>query len=201
MFTEQQEKWLKRVEEIFLRFGIKSLTMDDVARELGISKKTLYQFVENKDDLVIKVMDRHIKEDSDIADCLRIESEDALDELLKVFTYNAQDLGKMKANLIFELQRYYPEAWAKVQAYTWEHLYSVVVKNLEWGKQTGLYRTDFDPTIIAKIHIASMLHLFDERIFPRPPYSGEAIMKEYMNHYLYGILSEKGLIQLKAKLS
>ena len=68
MFTEQQEKWLKRVEDLFLRYGIKSITMDDVARELGISKKTLYQFVDNKDDLVHKMLERHIAEEKTMCD-------------------------------------------------------------------------------------------------------------------------------------
>jgi AcrR family transcriptional regulator len=175
--------------------------MDDVARELGISKKTLYLFVDNKDDLVDKVMERHIQEDCGVWDALHNQSADALDEIFKVVQYNAQDLGKMKTNIIFELQRYYPETWAKIQNYTWDFLYKVVVGNLEWGIRDGIYRDDFNPEIIARLHIASSLHLFDERTFPVPPYSHETLFKEFMIHYLRGILSEKGLIKLKAKLS
>lgn len=192
---------MKRVEDLFLRFGIKSLTMDDVARELGISKKTLYQFVDNKDDLVVKVMERHIREDCSIWETLRQGSGDALDEIFKVVQYNAQDLGKMKTNVIFELQRYYPEAWERIQTYIWDFLLKVVVGNLEWGIRDGLYRDDFTPEIIARLHIVSSLQLFDEKTFPIPPYSHETLFKEFMIHYLRGILSEKGLLKLKAKLS
>jgi AcrR family transcriptional regulator len=200
MFNEQQEKLLKRVEELFLRLGIKSLTMDDVARELGISKKTLYQFVDNKDDLVLKVMERHINEDCVHSEALRKESTDAIDEIFKVTAYNAVDLGRMKANIVYELQRYHPEAWAKMQTYNWKQLYSVVHENLVWGIQDGLYRTDFDANVIARLHIASVLGIFDENIFPRPDFDSRIIFKEYMMHYLYGILSEKGRIVLKSKL-
>lgn len=77
MFTEQQEKWLKRVEELFFKLGIKSITMDDVARELGISKKTLYSFVESKDDLVSKVMDRHMASQCQADENLHAASTDA----------------------------------------------------------------------------------------------------------------------------
>jgi AcrR family transcriptional regulator len=199
MFNEQQIKWLKRVEELFLRYGIKSLNMDDIARELGISKKTLYQFVDNKDDLVIKVMERHIDEDCSEAAALRAESSDALDEIFKVFQYNAADLGRMKSNIVFELQRYHPDAWAKMQTYNWKQLYQVVIDNLNWGIRDGLYRDDFDADIVSRLHIATMLTMFDENIFPRPPYSSEKLFKEYMSHYMYGILSEKGLQKLKEK--
>lgn len=186
---------------MFLRYGIKSLTMDDVARELGISKKTLYQFVDNKDDLVLKVMERHIQEDCAQADALRAESKDALDEILKVIHYNAVDLGRMKSNIVFEMQRYHPAAWEKMEQFTWEFMYRIVLDNLEWGIRDGLYRADFDADIMARMHIATMLQLFDERIFPKPPYSLEKLFKEYMEHYLYGIISEKGSQILKAKLS
>lgn len=201
MISEQQEKWLKRVEDLFLRYGMKSLTMDDVARELGISKKTLYQFVDSKDDLVLKVMERHIQEDCSQADALRAESSDALDEILKVIHYNSIDLGRMKSNIVFEMQRYYPVAWEKMESFTWGFMYKIVVDNLNWGIRDGLYRSDFDADIVARLHMAAMLQLFDERIFPKPPYSLEKLFKEFMQHYLFGIVSEKGLQILKAKLS
>ncbi len=201
MISEQQEKLLKRVEDLFLRYGMKSLTMDDVARELGISKKTLYQFVDSKDDLVLKVMERHIEEDCSQAEALRAEATDAVDEILKVIQYNAVDLGRIKSNIVFEMQRYYPAAWEKMETFTWEYMYKIVVENLEWGIREGLYRDDFDADIVARLHIGSMLQLFDERVFPKPPYSLEKLFKEFMQHYLYGIVSEKGFKTLKAKLS
>ena len=78
MITEQQAKWLKRTEELFLRYGIKSITMDDVARELGISKKTLYQFVDNKNDLVCKVLEYHVQEEISRDECRHEEASDAI---------------------------------------------------------------------------------------------------------------------------
>lgn len=199
MFTEQQEKWLKRVEDLFLRYGMRSLTMDDVARELAISKKTLYQFVDNKEDLVMKVMERHINEDCQKAGALHEASTDAIDELLRVAEYNSVDFGKMKSNVIYELQRFFPNAWEKMQEYNWGFMYKVVLENLEWGIRDGLYRTDFDPDIVARMHIASVFTVFDERIFPKPPYNLELLFREYMLHYLHGIISEKGREVLKAR--
>lgn len=201
MFTEQQEKWLKRVEELFLRYGIKSITMDDVARELGISKKTLYAFVENKDDLVNRVLERHIQEEKTLCDNLFHSADNAVDEMLIVLETNAQMMQQMKTNIVFDLQRYHREAWEKMEAYQRGFMYDLVRANLERGVREGLYRDNFDADIVAKLHIAATFQLFNESLFPETAYNKVAVFREYLMHYLYGIISEKGLEYLKAKLS
>ncbi len=201
MFTEQQEKWLRRIAELFMRLGIKSLTMDDVARELGISKKTLYQFVENKDDLVKKVIESHLTEECSRSEELSLKAKDALDEMLIVIQANIGDMQRMKANIVFELQKYHRDAWDLLQQYQRGFLYKVVRDNLERGIREGYYRGDFDVDITAKLHLAQSFAIFDETWFPKPPYSGETLFKEAMILYLQSILSEKGRQALKAKLS
>lgn len=201
MFTEQQEKWLKRTAELFLRYGIKSITMDDVARELGISKKTLYQFVENKNDLVQKVMDLHIQEER--AECLLLseQSENAVEEILRVMESNNQQMQQMKSNIIYDLQKYHREAWEKIQEFIQGFLYGIVRQNIERGVREGLYRSDFDVDLLARMHISFSLLLFDETFFPQQSYPKQPLFREFMLHYLYGIVSDKGLQLLKAKLS
>ncbi len=201
MFTDQQEKWLKRVEDLFMRYGIKSVTMDDVARELGISKKTLYLFVDNKDDLVNKMLERHISEEK--SECARhiVAAGNAIEEMFLVMEANSQQLQQMKANVVYDLQKYHRDAWEKIQAFQRGFLYDVVRANLERGVREGHYRNDFDVDIIAKLHINLSFQLFDEDMFPQLTYSKESLFREYLLHYLYGIVSEKGLQILKAKLS
>ncbi|MCY7327435.1 MAG: TetR/AcrR family transcriptional regulator [Saprospiraceae bacterium] len=201
MFTEQQEKWLRRTEDLFMRYGIKGLTMDDVARELGISKKTLYQFVENKDDLVIKVVERHVLAEKE-RDCMNQgEAENALQEIFMVIQQSSADFQRMKSNLIFELQRFHRAAWEKIQEYQQKHLYQIVLDNLHRGIREGLYRPTFQPDIMARLHNASIFLLFDETIFPYAKYSREEILREYLLHYLYGIVSDRGRELLNAKLT
>lgn len=199
MFTEQQEKWLKRVEELFLRFGIKSITMDDVARELGISKKTLYQFVDSKDDLVHKMLTLHIDQEKTTCKMLFGAAGSALEEMYLVMEGDMQQLKQMKTNILHDLQRYHHEAWQKVTEYQHGFLYQVVKNNLERGIREGLYRTDFDVDIVTKLHISGSIQLFNEDIFPHTQYKYEQVFREYMLHYLYGIVSETGLALLKRK--
>jgi AcrR family transcriptional regulator len=186
------EKIARRIEDLFLRLGIRNLSMDDLARELGISKKTLYQFVSNKDELVLKVLERHIGERCRLSAGIRATSADALDELLRVMEHQAVDLGRIKTNILFELQRYHPEAWAVLERYHWSHLFEMVLENLMWGIRDGIYRSDFKPQVVARVHISSMFSVMDDRLFPRPEYDSKQVFREYMLHYLHGILSERG---------
>lgn len=201
MLTEQQEKWLTRVEEMFFAYGVKSITMDDVARELGISKKTLYQFVENKNDLVTKVLERHIGAEKVTCAHLSEKAGNAVEEMLIVMETNSVQMQQMKSNIVYDLQKYHREAWEKVREFTQVFLYDVVRANLERGVAEGLYRPDFNVDIVAKLHIAQSLLLFDENLFPGNAYKKDELFREYLLHYLYGILTEKGLKVLKTKIS
>jgi AcrR family transcriptional regulator len=200
MFTEQQEKWLKRVEELFFKLGIKSITMDDVARELGISKKTLYAFVESKDDLVSKVMDRHITAQCSIDELVHAASTDAVDEMVRVIRQIMAEVGQMKPNVVHEMQKYHREVWERVNDFQQGYILNMARQNMEWGRRDGLYRTDFDIEIAARFYIAGAMSIFDERYFPKPPYSFDSLFKEFIINYLYSIVSEKGAKVLKEKL-
>jgi hypothetical protein len=80
-------------------------------------------------------------------------------------------------------------------------MYGIVRKNMERGRAEGLYREDFDMDVVAKLHVATAFLLFDEKLFPEQEYSKAAVLKEYIVHYLYGIMSEKGYAILREKLS
>jgi TetR/AcrR family transcriptional regulator, cholesterol catabolism regulator len=200
MFSEQQDKWLQRVEALFLRYGIKSFTMDDVARELGISKKTLYAFVENKDDLVEKVMDRHIAEQCVMEARFHEQADDAIDEMLSVVRQSIIDMQQIRPNVIFEMQKYHRPVWEKVERFQKEHIYTVLKKNLEWGKNDGLYRDDFDTDIAIKFHITTSFAIFDDGIFPKNIYPLDRLFKECILTFLHAITSEKGRATLETKM-
>ncbi len=200
MFTEQQEKWLKRVEEMFFKLGIKSLTMDDVARELGISKKTLYSFVESKDDLVSKVMDRHIAQQCKEDEALHAKSTDAVDEMVRIIKQIMADFGQMKPNVVHEMQKYHRDVWERINDFQHTYILNMVRQNIEWGRSEGLYRADFDLETVARFYIAGAMSIFDERYFPKPPYTFDVLFKEFIVNYLHSIVSERGLEILKEKL-
>jgi AcrR family transcriptional regulator len=201
METQQTTSvWLDQVESLFFRLGIKSQTMDDVARELGISKKTLYQMVENKDDLVRRVLQNHISREKSQCYEMMQRADNAIDEMFMVLESNAQEFSQMKSNVLYDLKKYHRDAFLMIADFQRDFLYKVVVANLERGRNEGIYRADFDIDIIARLHLASVFILFDEDVFPSSM-RREVLFREYMMHYLHGIVTEKGLQLIQSKLS
>ena len=199
--TGLESTWLERVEALFFRYGIKSLTMDDVAGELGISKKTLYQMVESKDDLVMKVLQHHTSREK--SQCLNMASEasNAIEEILIVLDSNSQEMAQMKTNVINDLQKYHREGWLLIRNFHFDFVYKIIRENMMRGRKEGLYRENFDIDILAKLHLATAFNLFDEQIFPDGSTPRNVLFKEYMLHFLHGIISPKGLTYLKKKIS
>lgn len=197
--SEQQEKWLQRAADLFFRYGIKSVTMDDVARELGISKKTLYQFVANKHDLVLKVVDQHLREEVRKAAVREEETADALEEMLLVIGKVVKDMQLIKSNIVNDLQKYHREAWERIKAYQHGQMMDRVRNNLIRGIREGVYRTDFDVETIARLHVAHSFVLFDEDWFPQPAFRRDGLFREYILHYLHGLLSDEGRRRFRVK--
>ena len=199
--TAQDKAWIEQVEKLFLRLGVKSVSMDDVAAELGISKKTLYQMVESKDDLVIKVLTHHVMGRKN--ECLSMSSTaaNAIEEIFVILDANSQELAQMKANIINDLQKYHREAWLMIQRFHHEFVLKNIRDNMIRGREEGLYRDDFDIDIVAKLHLGTAFLLFDEQLFPGGSVPRVVLFKEYMMHFLHGIVSAKGLSYLKKKLT
>jgi len=196
-----ESTWLERVEALFFRYGIKSLTMDDVAGELGISKKTLYQMVESKDDLVMKVLQHHTTREK--SQCLNMASQasNAIEEIFIVLDTNSQEMAQMKTNVVNDLQKYHREGWLLIRNFHFDFVYKIIRDNMMRGRKEGLYRENFDIDILAKLHLATAFNLFDEQIFPDGSTPRNVLFKEYMLHFLHGIVSPKGLTYLKKKIS
>ncbi|MDQ3017507.1 MAG: TetR/AcrR family transcriptional regulator [Bacteroidota bacterium] len=202
MSTNVQETgWLERVDNLFMRFGIKSITMDDVASNLGISKKTLYQMVESKDELVHKVLSHHITREKSQCMVWSSESKNAIEEILSVMKANSQEISQMKANVLNDLQKYHRDSWLMVRNFHFDFVFKIIKANVTRGRGEGLYREDFDMDIIAKLHLANGFNLFDEQLFPFDAIPRATLFNEFMMHYLHGIVSPKGLSYLKKKLS
>ena len=199
--TGQDNGWIERVESLFFRYGIKSLTMDDVAAELGISKKTLYQMVESKDDLVLKVLSHHVGCRKDKCISMASTASNAIEEIFIVLQTNSQVLDQMKSNVINDLQKYHREAWLMIRKFHNEFVLKVIRENMVRGRNEGLYREDFDIDVISRLHLGAAFLLFDEQLFPEGSTKRVILFKEYMMHYLHGIVSPKGLTYLKKKLS
>jgi len=197
---EIKNKILAKSEELFLKYGLKSVTMDDLAKELGVSKKTLYQFVDNKADLIQQIIHAHIESEKALMVQLQKESEDAVEEMIEVARYSIKEVRKLTPTLIYDLQKYYQDTWQLIQNLHRVHTYRMIKDNIERGIAQGVYRPDINPDIIAKIYVLSTLAVIDENAFPLKTYNKEQLFIEFIKYHLQGITSERGLVLYKKHL-
>jgi AcrR family transcriptional regulator len=196
--SEQQLAILDKVEQLFMKVGVRTVTMDDVASELGISKKTLYKHFRNKGDLVQQCMQRHISEEQCALQSIKQESENAIDALLQTTAHIARQLATLNPAVMHDAQKYYPETWALFDGYKHQFVYRHVVENLERGKAEGIYRGDLNPDVIGRIYVGRMDLFFDTKLFPPDRYRIVDVYAQFMDYHVRGIASPEGVAYLEA---
>lgn len=197
---DSKQQILNKSMELFMRYGIKSVTMDDIARQLGISKKTLYQYVSNKNDLIAQIFQQKIEQEKKIMADIRLDSLDAIDEILKIAAYVIKELRELSPTTVYDLQKYYRETWRQMEALHQRHIYTIIRENIQWGIEQGLYRNKVNPDIIAKLFVGKTSLVVDEELFPTRDYNMGDLFKEYIYYHIHGVASPKGLEFLRNHL-
>jgi len=193
---------LSKAQELFFQFGIKSITMDDLSKGMGISKKTIYKFVANKADLVNKTMSIHLENEKERITHISKESENAIDEMFQIGKHVVQHLRFLNPSVINDLRKYYPETWQNVMDYKNSFLYSIILNNINKGIKQGFYRKGINPEIISKIYSARSEVVIDQAIFPYSSYTFIEVYTEYLSYHIRGIATQEGLKYLeKQKLN
>lgn len=200
MSADKEQSILLQSRALIFKYGIKSLTMDDISQQLGISKKTLYQFFENKADLVHKVMQFTIKEHQSICCKIQDKSLNAIEELLMIYQSTAFITKQLNPSLAFELKKYYPESWNLLEKHKTEFILQSVVENIKKGIESHLFRDDLNIPIIAKLYTMRVLEITNSEIFPPDQYPPAMVLKEMFIYHIRGIASKKGLEFLENKL-
>ncbi|MCB0585871.1 MAG: TetR/AcrR family transcriptional regulator [Phaeodactylibacter sp.] len=189
---ELKQHILNKSYELFMRYGIKSVTMDDIARELGMSKKTLYQYVDNKSDLIEQIFRQHVEEEKRAIERIRSSSADAVDEILKIARYVLEKLRELSPTTVYDLQKYYRNIWKQMDTLHQRHVYTIIRENLERGIRQGVYRSGLNPDIIAKLCVAKTSLAADEEMFPVREYDIKTLYWEYIDYHIHGIASAEG---------
>ena len=192
-----KERILERAEEMFLRYGFKSVTMDDLASDLGISKKTLYTHVVNKTDLIDQITSKLIQDHKSAMEEMAATADNALHEMVLSARFIVRLLRRMSPKTIYSLKKYYRAQWNKIDAFHFRYIYNIIRTNVVRGIEEGLYRDSLDPDIIAKLYVGKSMLLADETLFPTRDYEREALFIQYFNYHVQGIASKRGLTLLR----
>ena len=189
---ENKEKIVEGAGELFMRYGVRSVTMDDVARELGMSKKTLYQFFTNKDDLVLEVSKAHIEREKIEFGEIKAVSKNALDELFSITKCLRISMQRVNPSLLFDLQKYHPSAWDLFLDFKYNFIRSMVERNVTKGVEEGYYRSEITPDVMAKLRMEQVQMAFDPKVFPPSEYDLVEVQMQVLDHFIQGLLSHQG---------
>ena len=189
---ETKDRILEAAHELFFKYGIKSITMDDFSKHLGISKKTIYQFFENKDQIVntltLQLLGKRECEFDEIVNA----SKNAIDEIMKMMEHMGQIFTQMNPNLFYDMQKYHPVAWKHFRDFKEECIMVKVEENLKKGIEQQLYRKDIDTKIMAKLRIEQVEMAMNPVIFPPAKFNLSIVQVALLDHFLHGITTIKG---------
>lgn len=192
LIDETKEKILKHSGELFMQYGVRSVTMDDVAREVSMSKKTLYQYFDNKDELVGEVAKRHINEELAEFEVIEKSAENAIHEIILMSKCIRRYVFRMNPSLLHDLQRYHGKAWELFKEFKTKKIRGFIKRILTKGIEEGCFRESIDPEILSVIRVELVQLAFDNKIFPRDKFDFREVQMQLLDHFIYGILTEKG---------
>lgn len=197
---EKRLEILERASAVYMRFGIKSVTMDDLARELGVSKKTIYKYFDDKSDLVRSIVE--MKMEMDTAICMNSlnQSENAVDDLIQLSKLIVEHVGNVNPSVFFDLKKYHPEAWQLMEDHRWGFVLNTIISNVKQGITEELYRKNLNPEVVGRLYVASIDNIFNPDIFPWPKFTFQEVYSEMIRFHIKGLVNENGLKYLIQKI-
>ena len=190
---EAKDRILQKAHELFYKFGVRSVSMDDIAVPLGMSKKTLYQYYADKEALVgevfLTVMEQnrtHCVRDVKVA-------ENAIHEIFLAFDRVQEMFATMNPSILFELQKYHPRVFTQFTKFKNEFLYNIIRANLERGIAEDLYRHDIDTDVLTRFRLHCIMLAFNADVFLADPSQMVHIEQQLLEHFLYGLATAKGI--------
>ena len=187
-----REKIIHKSSELFLNLGFKSVTMDDIANAMGISKKTIYVHFSNKTKLVEAVTFHLFDTICDGIDDICENASNPIEELYSIKMFVMQHLKNEKTSPQFQLKKYYPIIHDALKAKQFEKMHESVSESLENGINTGLFRSNIDVEFISRLYFNGMTGVKDEVIFPRNKFNMEYLMESFLEYHLRAIVTNKG---------
>lgn len=181
-----------KARELYMHYGLRSVSMDDIANSLGMSKKTIYQYYADKDELIVAVITEELHRNRCICERDKQAAQNAIHEIFLAMDMVVELFSTMNPSLIYDMQKYHPNAFLKFQQHKNDFLYSTIRENLERGITEGLYREDINLDVLARFRLESMMIPFHPDFHTRLKYNLVQIQQELMLHFLFGLASPKG---------
>ncbi len=179
-------------DELFLQAGIKSVTMDDIAKHLGMSKKTIYHYFGDKNELVIALVKKKLRDDEYQMQLIIQDSANVIDEMINMMKCSEEIFSRINPIVIHDMQKYHPEAWGEFQKFKSNVLIKTLEELLTKGIEQGFIRPDLDVKVLAKMRVHQVEMGFNHTIFPIAQFSTWKVQYQLLEHFNYGVCTLKG---------
>ena len=198
---EESCKILEEAKQLFMRIGIKSVSMDDIAQTLRISKKTIYKSFKDKQDLVNRVIEEKINFEKSTLKKYANSDKNAIQRMIDFSRYISQSKKNLNPTMIYDMQKFYPDQWAKMEEFRTDYLKGTIKNNLINGIKSGLYRSDINTDIIALVFITLISGMVQQFTSAENNYQFQTIHFQMVSYHLYGICTEEGQTYLKQHIN
>ena len=192
-----KEQVVNSAADLFQKYGIRSVSMDDIAKALSISKKTIYQYFNDKNELVKEVAGHIISDKLGAYKKVADSASSAIEELAVTAKLIRQHFIEMNPALMYDVKKFHPEAWCLFAQHEKEVIYNAVVANLKRGQKEGFFRKEIDVSIMAKIRFEQIHLTFDESVFPKEEYNMTEVHVQLFDFFIHGVLTPQGLTEFK----
>ncbi|MCK9618126.1 MAG: TetR/AcrR family transcriptional regulator [Lentimicrobiaceae bacterium] len=190
---EKQKKILIESAKLFQKYGIRSISMDDISREMGISKKTMYQYFENKADLISKILNYNFELHSQVEDAHILEKGNAIDILLTVSKKVCEELKEFNPSITFDLQKFYPEIYKQFFEKKRDHIFEKIKCNIKKGIEQDIFRNDLDIELVARLYVQRLADFHNPDFILSGEGSFEKVFKAMFDNHIRGISNAKGI--------
>lgn len=187
-----KEKILEKAAEMFLNLGFKSVTMDDIANEMGISKKTIYAHYENKTQLVKACTQNLFCTVSQGIDAICALGKNPIEELYEIKKFAMYHLKDEKSSPQYQLQKYYPKIYNDMRDRQYELMQDCTVQNIKRGIDLDIYRANLNIDFVSRIYFTGVTSIKDNKLFPVHIFPKANLMDDYLEYHLRGIVTPKG---------
>ncbi len=187
-----QQQILKGAEELFFRYGLKSITMDDIAKYLGMSKRTIYENYPTKDSIVSALLTVQREKSINDIDTYRKKSKDAVEEIFMTMQQIKGMANMMNPRLLFELKKFHSKVWQEFQDFKQHVILQCVTDNIKRGIKQGVYRKDIDVDALSRLRVEQLELAWNPEIFPPSRYDITKIQLSFLDHFMHGIANTKG---------
>lgn len=187
-----QENILEVALRLFIQYGVKSVTMDDLSKELGMSKKTIYQYYSDKDEIVYLAVKQFLETEEASFENIRQKSANTLEEMYWFSKHIKENMQKVNGSMIYDIKKYFPKAWKLFLDHKEQFFKKEIVATILRGKAEGYFREDVDPELMAILRLEQIEMCGDPEKFPMDKYSFTDVQQKFLMHFIMGMLTDKG---------